>query len=87
MTSIITKLVKDGNSVAVRIPKTALSMSGLEDKVRMDIAQGQIILTSAKSPRAGWQHQIDSVLANNHYALVPDPDLDVWDITIGDGID
>jgi antitoxin component of MazEF toxin-antitoxin module len=87
MASITTKLVKDGNSVAVRIPKTVLAMSGLEDEVRMDVSHGQIVLTSAKSARAGWQDQINKVLAINPSALAPDPELDAWDATVGDGLD
>lgn len=87
MASITAKLVKDGNSVAVRIPKTALVMSGLKDEVRMDVSQGQIVLTSAKSARAGWQQQIEYVLATNPHALDPDPELVGWDATVGDGLD
>jgi antitoxin component of MazEF toxin-antitoxin module len=87
MASITTKLVKDGNSVAVRIPKTVLAMSGLGDEVKMEVSHGQIILTSAESARAGWQQQIDHVLATNPNALAPDPELDAWDMTVGDGLD
>lgn len=87
MASITTKLVKDGNSVAVRIPKTALVMSGLEDEIRMEVSQGQIILTSAKSARAGWQQQIEQVLAANPDARALDPELAAWDATVGDGLE
>lgn len=87
MASITTKLVKDGNSVAIRIPKTVLAMSGLEDEVKMDVTQGQIVLTSAKSSRTDWQRQIDHVFATNPNALAPDPELDAWDSTVGDGLD
>jgi antitoxin component of MazEF toxin-antitoxin module len=87
MASITTKLVKDGNSVAVRIPKTALAMSGLKDEVQMEVSQGQIVLTSAKSARAGWRQQIEYVLATNPDALAPDSELAAWDATVGDGLD
>lgn len=86
MTSISTKLVKDGNSVAVRIPKTALAMSGLRDEVNMEIREGQIILTSAKLPRSDWSERIAKVLAANPDALSPDAELADWDITLSDGI-
>ena len=87
MASITTKLVKDGNSIAVRIPKAVLAMGGLEDEVKMEVTQGQIILSSTKSSRADWQRQIDHVLATNPGALAPDPELDAWDVTAGDGLD
>jgi hypothetical protein len=51
------------------------------------MSHGQIILTSAKSARAGWQRQIDHVLATNPNALAPDPELSDWDATVGDGLD
>jgi antitoxin component of MazEF toxin-antitoxin module len=87
MVSITTKLVKDGNSMAVRIPKAVLAMSGLEDEVKMEVTQGQIILSSTKTSRADWQRQIDHVLATNPSALAPDPELDAWDATAIDGLD
>jgi len=87
MATITTKLVKDGNSVAVRIPKTALIMSGLHDDVQMEVVSGRITLTAARTPRAGWEEQIKQVLATNPAALASDPDLDIWDETVGDGLD
>ena len=87
MTIITTKLIKDGNSIAVRIPKTVLMMSGLHDDVQMEVSNGRITLTAARIPRAGWKEQIELVLATNPSALSPDPDLDIWDGVVGDGID
>lgn len=58
MTTIITKLVQDGNSMAVRIPKTMLTMSGLSGTIRMEAKNGQVTLRPALSPRAGWRRQI-----------------------------
>ena len=36
MTGISTKLVKDGNSIAVRLPKTLLAMSSIEGSVKLE---------------------------------------------------
>ena len=87
MTSITTKLVKDGNSVAVRIPKTALIMSGLHGEVKMDITQGQIILSSLDTTRGDWKVRIADVISSNPNALALDPELADWDETISDGLD
>ncbi len=52
MTTITTKLIRDGNSMAVRIPKTILAMSGLNGSngtggmggtIRMEAKNGQVI--------------------------------------------
>jgi antitoxin component of MazEF toxin-antitoxin module len=86
-TSITTKLVKDGNSVAVRIPKTALEMSGLRGEVKMVVTRGQITLTSSVVPRSDWKVRIQEVLATNPTSLAPDSDLDVWESTAADGLD
>ena len=40
MTTIAAKLIRDGNSVAVRLPKTVLIMSGLSDDVQMEVKTG-----------------------------------------------
>jgi antitoxin component of MazEF toxin-antitoxin module len=63
MVSITTKLVKDGNSMAVRLPKTLLTMSGLRGSVQLEVKAGQIIIKQVKTqPRAGWKAQIEKVL-------------------------
>ena len=47
MVSITTKLIKDGNSVAVRLPKTVLAMSGLHGEVQLEVEKGQVTLRQA----------------------------------------
>ena len=87
MATIHTKLVKDGNSVAVRLPKPVLALSGLRENVQMEVKHGQIILRSAHAPRAGWKEQIAKVAATNPAAALPDNDLDAWEATTADGLD
>ena len=87
MASIVTKLVKDGNSVAIRIPKTALKLSGLGDVVDMEVLDGKIILSAPAAPRSDWAASIADVLASNPTSLLVDPDLLAWDVTVGDGLD
>lgn len=62
MTTITTKLIRDSNSVAIRLPKTVLVMSGLKDSIKMEVREGQITLSSANNPRFGWKEQIAQVV-------------------------
>ena len=87
MTSINTKLIKDGNSTAVRLPKALLAMSGLEGSVRLEAKKGQIIIKRQhRRPREDWAEKIDKILAEQGDP-VEDKDLEGWDMTSGDGLD
>ncbi|MGH7195209.1 MAG: AbrB/MazE/SpoVT family DNA-binding domain-containing protein [Candidatus Saccharimonadales bacterium] len=63
MTTITTKLVKDGNSMAVRLPKQVLAMSGLTGVVQLDVRRGAIILRTPTKARPGWRQQIEREIA------------------------
>jgi antitoxin component of MazEF toxin-antitoxin module len=84
--TITTKLVKDGNSIAVRLPKTLLGLSGLKGNVNLEAKKGQIIVSQAKQPRGNWQTQIDKVAATNVHKK-RDLELEDWDTTTADGLD
>ncbi len=87
MTTITTKLVREGDSVVIRFPKTVLSMSGLRDDVRMEVKRGQITLRSAQAPRSDWRARIANVVASNPTANILDEELSDWDETSNDGTD
>ncbi len=89
MTTITTQIVKDGNSMAVRLSKPVLSMSGLHGKVQLDVKRGQITLRAADKPRASWRQQIEKEIK----AHGPPDDIDGYgnmsaerDATLGDGL-
>lgn len=85
MTSITTKLIKDGNSMAVRLPKTLLTMTGLYGFVRLEAKEGQIIIRQDKRhPRDGWEDQINKVLREKEH--IEDDDFSDMDVTIADGL-
>jgi antitoxin component of MazEF toxin-antitoxin module len=80
MASITTKLVKDGNSMAVRLPKTLLIMSGLRGSVRLEAKKGQIIIKQEEThPRAGWKAQIEKVLKDDDFSDMNMADADGLD--------
>jgi antitoxin component of MazEF toxin-antitoxin module len=63
MNQITTTLTTSGNSVAVRLPKDLLQMSGLTKRVILQAKKGQIIISKAPNPRAGWREQINKEIA------------------------
>ncbi len=64
MTAINTNLTTSGNSVAVRLPKELLRMSGLGHTVKLEAKQGKIIISKLANPRAGWASQIKKEIAS-----------------------
>ncbi|MCA9343267.1 AbrB/MazE/SpoVT family DNA-binding domain-containing protein [Candidatus Saccharibacteria bacterium] len=79
------KLIKDGNSTAVRLPKTLLTLSGLKGNVRLKAEKGRITIIDSRDPRAGWESQIKAIKDSAVYCL-DDTELQDWDVTASDGI-
>jgi antitoxin component of MazEF toxin-antitoxin module len=80
MNKITTKLVKDGNSTAIRIPKVALEMSGISGTVELVVEDGSILIKKPSHPRDGWARAIDTDKPEK------DSEVDAWDALAGDGI-
>jgi len=49
-----TKIVKIGNSRGVRIPKSFIEESGLQNDVELEINEGRIIIKPTSKPRESW---------------------------------
>jgi len=82
-----TRLVKDGNSKAVRLHSTVLAMSGLQDEVILEIEKGKVTIRPFNNkPRSNWPRLIEQEIARNPKALQNDSELDDWDITANDGL-
>jgi antitoxin component of MazEF toxin-antitoxin module len=82
--TIKTSLTTSGNSVAVRLPKSVLQMSGLTDKVLLEVKNGKIILSKPANPREGWDTQIKAMVEK-----YGDPSEEFADIDglVNDGLD
>ncbi len=52
--SMKTKLVRKGHSRCVTITKNLLKKAVIEDKVRMRLVKGGIVIEAEKPRRAGW---------------------------------
>lgn len=84
MNKINTTLTTSGNSVAVRLPKELLRMSGLSSKVNLEARRGKIIISKPASPKEGWSAQIKALMLAHG-----DPTSEFKDIktTAQDGLD
>lgn len=49
-----TRIVSDGNSQGIRIPKPLLEQTGLSGEVEISAEDGTLVSRPAKKPRAGW---------------------------------
>lgn len=85
-TTLNTRLVKDGNSKAVRLNSTVLLMSGLSDDIELEVKKGEVILRPLNNSRKNWDKLITEEIARNPKALSHDPELEDWDITVNDGL-
>lgn len=47
-------LIKIGNSKGVRLPKAVIDQACLEDKIELEVRDGQVILSSTRQPRRDW---------------------------------
>jgi len=63
MNTISTNLTTSGNSVAVRLPKELLIMSGLRDRVKLEAKQGKIIISKSDNIRENWAEEIKALVA------------------------
>jgi antitoxin MazE len=49
------RIVRIGNSKGIRIPKTVLEQTNLENEVELKVQDDEIIITAAQRARAGWE--------------------------------
>ena len=86
MNTITTQIVKDGNSSAVRLPKTFLKISGLHGDVNLTAKKGQITVSQAKKARADWPLKMKKLIASDT-TLVKNNEFEDWDVALLDGLD
>ena len=89
MTDMTTKLVKDGNSMAIRLPKQVITMSVLSGLVKLSVKRGQITIRTPDNPRHDWSSQIYQDIALNGPLSMVDEFGNMSDennATLGDGL-
>ncbi len=56
------KLIKIGNSVGIRLPKTVIQECGFENEVMLDVRHKSVILTASTSVRQDWVQAFETDL-------------------------
>lgn len=51
---MITKVIKIGNSRGIRIPKSIIDQSGIQNEVELEVHEGKIIIKSLPDLRKSW---------------------------------
>ena len=67
---MITRIVKIGNSLGVRIPKPLLEQSQLAEEVEIQASIGEIVIRSAHKTREGWAESFKTMAQNKDDVLL-----------------
>jgi antitoxin MazE len=74
-----TRIVRIGNSQGIRIPKLLLERSNLPEEVELVAEDEQIIIRSARQPRAGWADAFRLMAEHGDDKLLDAPAATRWD--------
>jgi len=55
--TVKSRIVKIGNSKAIRIPKRILEQLGWGEEVELSVHWDQLVIRSTRRPRSGWEEQ------------------------------
>ena len=66
------KIVKVGNSKAIRIPKLILDQLNLGSEVEMTVQSDELVIRSAHHRRAGWEEQFQAMATAHDDRLYAD---------------
>jgi antitoxin MazE len=69
-------IVRIGNSKGIRIPSSLLKQCGIDNRVKVEIHDGSIVLKALKTPREGWAAIFQSMHHNDDDKLIVSNDLD-----------
>lgn len=68
-----TRLVRIGNSLGVRLPKSVIAQAGLGDEVEVHVRDGAIILERATTTRSGWEEAAEEMRERDEDLLLDFP--------------
>ncbi len=72
---MIARIIKIGNSLCVRIPKTILKQTGLKEEVVLEVQGSNIILKPKKQIRSGWADSFRTIVRNGDDILLDKEEL------------
>lgn len=67
------RIIQIGNSRGVRIPKALLEQTRLTDDIQIEAQAGEIIIRSARAPRADWEAQFSRMAQRGDDRLLDKP--------------
>ncbi len=80
--SMKTKIIKIGNSKGIRIPKSILEQTDLNDEVELEILNDHIIIRPVRKSRHGWNEAFKKMTEYKHDQLLDKDylnDINTWD--------
>lgn len=66
-------IVRIGNSRGIRLPKTLLQESQLEDEVELQAEPGRILISKTAKPRTGWAEAAQLMRERDEDRLIDQP--------------
>ncbi len=75
------QIIKIGNSKGLRLPKTLLDLSGIQDEVELLERDGEIVIRPVKNVREGWAASFQDMAKYGDDALLDEERPSEWDKT------
>ncbi|MEE9431365.1 MAG: AbrB/MazE/SpoVT family DNA-binding domain-containing protein [Melioribacteraceae bacterium] len=79
---MLTKVIKIGNSRGIRIPKSIIEQSGLNNEVELEVKNDRIIIKSVSNKRQNWDSAFKEMAKNKDDILLDVKNLckqNTWD--------
>ena len=79
---MITKVIRIGNSRGIRIPKSVIEQSGINNEVELEVKNDRIIIKSVSSKRQNWDSAFKEMAKNKDDILLDENSLskqNTWD--------
>jgi antitoxin MazE len=67
------RLVKIGNSRGIRLPKAVIEQAGIDEEVELEVHDNQIIISTSRNPREGWDEACRLMAERGDDALLDGP--------------
>ena len=74
-----TRIVRIGNSQGIRVPKAVLEQAELPEEVALRAEPGRLVVTAARTPRAGWADAAREMHASGEDQLLDEVPPSVFD--------
>lgn len=73
MSTVVTNIIRIGNSQGIRIPKPLLEQLNFPERVTLEAtSDGALVVRPARAPREGWAEAFQAMAANGDDALLLD---------------